>query len=40
MLLLKDCMFKATETQDEDGDEGVKVNHDLLNKVIILLLRT
>ena len=25
MLLLKDCMSKATEIQDEDGDEGVKV---------------
>ena len=25
MLLLKDCMFKAADTQDEDGDEGVKV---------------
>ena len=25
MLLLKDCMFKASHTQDEDGDEGVKV---------------
>lgn len=24
MLLLKDCMFKASHTQDEDGDEGVK----------------
>ena len=40
MLLLKDCMFKATETQDEDGDEGVKVSHDLVNKVFILLPRT
>jgi hypothetical protein len=40
MLLLKDCMFKATETQDEDGDEGVKVNCNLVNKVLILLPRT
>ena len=40
MLLLKDCMFKATETQDEDGDEGVKVIHEIVNKVPILLLRT
>ena len=39
-LLLKNCMFKATETQDENGDEGVKVNHDLVNKVFMLLLRT
>ena len=40
MLLLKDCMFKATETQDEDGDEGVKVNRIIVNKVLILLPRT
>ena len=25
MLLLKDCMLKAKESQDEDADEGVKV---------------
>ena len=40
MLLLKDCMFKATETQDEDGDEGVKVILFLVDKLLILLLRT
>ena len=26
MLLLKDCMIKPTDAQDEEGDEGVKVN--------------
>ena len=27
MLLLKDCMFKNRENQEEDGDEGVKASY-------------
>ena len=27
MLLLKDCMFKNKENQEEDGDEGVKASY-------------
>ena len=36
LLLLKDCMFNAT--QGEDGDEGVQVNYCEVNNVLILLL--
>ena len=31
MLLLKDCMLKAKDSQDEDADEGVK---DLIDMTI------
>ena len=32
MLLLKDCMIKPTDAQDEEGDEGVKVNDSIQEK--------
>ena len=41
MLLLKDCMFKSKEPQDDDGDEGVKVSQGKLpdNKTLADLAR-
>ena len=30
MLLLKDCMLKPNDAQDEEGDEGVKVGRNII----------
>ena len=38
MLLLKDCMPKAPETQEEDGDEGVKVDLQIGSHFSLFLL--
>ena len=33
-LLLKDCMVRTGENQDEDGDEGVKVKSNIESCVV------